>query len=350
MQALAERGLNVYAIDLLGQGKSWPTGVTGEDRLCYSVELWRDQLVGFVDDVIQRPVHIAGNSLGGYLAVSASSHRPDLVQSVALLNSAPFWGFAKGGGAGPEEQLFPFNLWNGTLPAPQSILRFGSAYFDVMRSPTTIKTMLQGVYKEPSAFNDSLVDRIIEAASQEGGFVAFTSILFSPKLGRSFDALLADLRQAGTPVCLVYGRDDPWIVPYWGQRAKSVLQEMGTYFELQGAGHCPHHESPETVNTILNSWVDTVESGLGLGLGLGAHRDGEQVSIHPSLKALANANPNPKPNPNLSMHPSLKALAGSYQEPRTQAKIQVELVDGQPRSLWEKVLFIFDRLRRSREE
>jgi pimeloyl-ACP methyl ester carboxylesterase len=39
------------------------------------------------------------------------------------------------------------------------------------------------------------------------------------------------------------GRDDPWVVPIWGQRLKRRLPEA-QYLELAPAGHCPHHEAP----------------------------------------------------------------------------------------------------------
>jgi pimeloyl-ACP methyl ester carboxylesterase len=43
--------------------------------------------------------------------------------------------------------------------------------------------------------------------------------------------------------CVPAGRDDPWVVPIWGQRLKRKLPEA-QYLELAPAGHCPHHEAP----------------------------------------------------------------------------------------------------------
>lgn len=108
------------------------------------------------------------NSLGGYLSVAISAARNDLIKSVILLNASPFWAFAP---ANPDntKQFF----WNGILPAPKWLLRFGSAYFDIMRNPTNVRRMLNTVYKIP-AFDDALVDNIIESASRPGGHEAFT--------------------------------------------------------------------------------------------------------------------------------------------------------------------------------
>eukprot|EP00882_Tetradesmus_deserticola_P011248 GHRQ01011898.1.p1 GENE.GHRQ01011898.1~~GHRQ01011898.1.p1 ORF type:complete len:139 (+),score=61.50 GHRQ01011898.1:613-1029(+) len=62
------------------------------------------------------------------------------------------------------------------------------------------------------------------------------------------------------PVCLAYGRDDPWVVPMWGQRLKRALP-AAQYLELAPAGHCPHHEVPAAINSIVTSWVAAVEAG-----------------------------------------------------------------------------------------
>lgn len=62
------------------------------------------------------------------------------------------------------------------------------------------------------------------------------------------------------PVRVCAGRDDPWVVPIWGQRLKRLKPEA-TYLELAPAGHCPHHEAPTAINNIIQTWVAAVEAG-----------------------------------------------------------------------------------------
>jgi pimeloyl-ACP methyl ester carboxylesterase len=112
------------------------------------------------------------NSLGGYLSVATSAARNDLIKSVILLNASPFWAFAPFN-PDPTKQLF----WNGVLPAPAWLLKFGSAYFDIMRNPKNVRRMLNTVYKIP-AFDDELVDNIVASASGPGGHEAFTVRMF----------------------------------------------------------------------------------------------------------------------------------------------------------------------------
>jgi hypothetical protein len=56
------------------------------------------------------------------------------------------------------------------------------------------------------------------------------------------------------------GREDPWVAPLYGHRAKRLLPSA-VYFELSPAGHCPHHEAPTAVNSIIATFVAAVEAG-----------------------------------------------------------------------------------------
>ena len=56
-----------------------------------------------------------------------------------------------------------------------------------------------------------------------------------------------------------YGRDDPWIVPHWAQQIKKA-QPAARYYQIAPAGHCPHHETPTAVNSMMKRWIDEVEA------------------------------------------------------------------------------------------
>ena len=57
---------------------------------------------------------------------------------------------------------------------------------------------------------------------------AFVSILFAPMSQLSFEQMLQAMQ---CPVCMVYGREDPWVVPLWGQRLKRLLADA-VYLEV----------------------------------------------------------------------------------------------------------------------
>ncbi|CAK0908278.1 unnamed protein product, partial [Prorocentrum cordatum] len=62
-------------------------------------------------------------------------------------------------------------------------------------------------------------------------------------------------------VLLLYGEDDPWIVPFWARRAADrVSAGVGEYYAISPAGHCPHHEAPAAFNTVLLNWLQRIDS------------------------------------------------------------------------------------------
>ena len=80
-----------------------------------------------------------------------------------------------------------------------------------------------------SAADDALVDQIIASTQHPLALDAFVSILFAPQARLSFDGMAAAMQ---CPVCMIYGREDPWVVPLWGQRLKRLLADA-VYLEVR---------------------------------------------------------------------------------------------------------------------
>lgn len=248
----------VYAVDLLGQGQSWPSNpqceVSGPLRL--SADTWTEQLHHFIQDKIGEPVYLAGNSLGGYLGVNLAAKHPEAIKGLVLLNATPFW--SQRPPVGQDTLLWQLFNVDASLPVKHGFkTAIEQIWWNRIRTPETIRSLLQLVYARPSAVDDQLLERIVEATERPDALDAFTSILLSPRTELTFNEMLARLK---CPVCLAYGRDDPWVVPIWGQRLKRQLPSA-TYLELAPAGHCPHHEAPTAINSIIQTWVQAVEAG-----------------------------------------------------------------------------------------
>ncbi|EFJ51045.1 hypothetical protein VOLCADRAFT_79935 [Volvox carteri f. nagariensis] len=301
------RDHRVWAVDLLGQGeaerralrpvgrhgrrpvksicRSWPRHpVPTSAGLYYSVDTWTRQLEDFLEQCVGEPVYVAGNSLGGYLAVMLAARRPDLVRGLVLLNATPFWAFRPPRGSAAARGPIWSALADGSVPVPESLKRVIERYWwDKLRAPTTISAMLRLVYADKSGPDPPLVARIVEATEHPGALDAFTSIVLSPKAELSFDELVDRLH---CPVLLLYGKEDPWVRPLWGQRLKRRLP-TATYLELSPAGHCPHHEAPAAVNKALRAWVAAQERArtqgvaeegpTGTGIGLAVEESWEVV-------------------------------------------------------------------------
>lgn len=268
LDALTEDDTCVYALDFCGQGRSWPPGDAAEVEGFahqYSLDAWVEQVEHFLENVIpEGSVYVAGNSLGGLTAINLAAKSPSLVRGLILLNATPFWGFVPALSSPPTSSMEKFIHsvlpWDGTLPAPSWFMRLVTPYWDRFRDFGTIRNLLKLVYVSDEKLDDELVRNIRRPTDNPFASSTFASVLWSPKPRRSLDDALNIVREEGTPVALVFGREDPWVTPLWGQRMKRLLPGS-TYYEISPSGHCPHHETPEVVNELIRGWVNALEEG-----------------------------------------------------------------------------------------
>lgn len=232
----------VFAIDLLGFGRS------AKPKLQYSGDLWRDQLHDFISEVIGQKTILAGNSLGGYACLCVASQRPDSAAGVVLLNSAgPF--------SQPENQIQPpANPLKKLLGKPikwafkQRLAQ--SLLFQYTRQKWVIRRTLEKVYLDKSAITDQLVEEIQQPAFDKGALDVFVSVFSSPQ-GEKVDILL---KQLTCPLLLLWGEADPWMkARERSQKFHEYYPQLTEYFLT--AGHCPHDEIPEQINSHLRDWV-----------------------------------------------------------------------------------------------
>ena len=271
----------IYGIDYLGQGRSWPVDMDdgeseGEKGLRYDINTWADQCIKFIERVVLpeqggrvSKVHLVGNSVGGYLSVVLASKRPDLIDSICLLNATPVWGLN-----------LPF--WSGRLPAPFLPKLIGRFLFDRIRDYGTIEKFLDQTYSRREAFDDELMGQIRDCTEGLGGHAAFASILWSPPADFSSGGSAGDgagdateatdfyvsLERLECDVLLLFGRDDPWCKPAFAKRMCEMLDRrrvstgrVHRYVELEDTGHCPNHEAPQATAAAVNRWLAACTPG-----------------------------------------------------------------------------------------
>ncbi|XP_065866200.1 pheophytinase, chloroplastic isoform X1 [Euphorbia lathyris] len=276
------RDYRVWAIDFLGQGMSLPVenptqrlmegdGIEGKNsiwgfgdetepwanKLVYSIDLWRDQVCYFIEEVIGEPVYIVGNSLGGFVALYFAAINPQLVKGVTLLNATPFWGFLPNPIRSPRlAQIFP---WSGTFPLPATVRKITEFLWQKISDPKSIAEILEQVYADHSTNVDQVFSRILEITQHPAAAASFASIMCAPQGQLSFRECLIRCKMNNLPICLMYGKEDPWVKPIWGLQVKQQVPEA-PYYEISPAGHCPHDEVPEVVNFLLRGYIKNIES------------------------------------------------------------------------------------------
>jgi pimeloyl-ACP methyl ester carboxylesterase len=237
-----QQDFEVWAIDLLGFGRS------AKPDWQYSGDLWRDQLHDFIQNKIGQPAVLAGNSLGGYASLCVAAQRPESAVGLALLNSAGPFTDAQTGSASER------SAWQRALgevarslllqPVPSWLL------FQYVRRRSTIRRTLSQVYLDQSAVTDQLVEEIYRPSCDPGAERVFASVFKSPR-GENIDTLLEQLQH---PLLLLWGEGDPWMnARERGAKFRQHYPQLKEHY-LQ-AGHCPHDEVPEQVNTLLRTWV-----------------------------------------------------------------------------------------------
>ncbi|WP_404785582.1 alpha/beta fold hydrolase [Altericista sp. CCNU0014] len=247
IEALSDRYC-VWAVDLLGFGRSQ------KPKIVYSADLWRDQLRDFCAQLVQAPVFIAGNSLGGYAALCFAADCPEWTQGLILLNCAgpfsedtavhrPAWQQAVGD--------LTRNLFK--LPGVIEVVSF--VLFMRTRNRDRIREILLKVYKDPTAVTDRLIDDIYRPAFDEGALDVFAAVFKQPP-GRKLDELLRSLKR---PLLLLWGEADPWMTPTKARRFQQFYPEAA--LEWVDAGHCPHDERPEAVNAAIDDWIGKTMEG-----------------------------------------------------------------------------------------
>ncbi|CAA3015114.1 pheophytinase, chloroplastic [Olea europaea subsp. europaea] len=236
----------VYAIDLLGFGASdKPAG------FAYSMEVWAEMILDFLDEIVQRPAILMGNSVGSLACVIAAAESTrTLVRGLVLLNCA--------GGMNNKaivddwriKLLLPL-LWFVDFLLKQKGI--ASYLFDRVRQ--SLRNILSSVYGNKDNVDEGLVDIIKKPAEDEGALDAFVSIVTGPP-GPNPMQLIPKIN---LPVLVLWGDQDPF-TPIDGPVGKyfsslpSRLPNVNLFL-LEGVGHCPHDDRPDLVHENLLPWL-----------------------------------------------------------------------------------------------
>ncbi|MGA7953586.1 MAG: alpha/beta fold hydrolase [Gloeobacterales cyanobacterium] len=234
-----QEDFEVWAIDMLGFGRS------AKPAWEYSGDLWRDQLHDFITEMIGHPTVLVGNSLGGYSALCVAAQRPSSAVGLVLLNCAgPFTDTH-------PQPVNPFQKIVGKLAKSTFTQSWASfLLFQYVRRRSMIRSVLQKVYVDQTAVTEQLIEEIYRPSCDPGAPEVFASVFKTPQ-GEKLDVLLEQLT---CPLLMLWGALDPWMdaktrAPKFRQHYPQLKEHY-----LQ-AGHCPHDEVPEQVNTLIRSWL-----------------------------------------------------------------------------------------------
>jgi pimeloyl-ACP methyl ester carboxylesterase len=207
----------IVRLDLPGFGLTGPA-----DDKDYSAARYARVVVALLDQLGIPRADVAGNSLGGRVAMTLALDHPSRVRRLVLIDAA-----------GLSGQRLPKIFRLARTPVLRGLLRWVTPRMIVRKN-------MEEVYGNPARVTDALVERYYELTRREGNRQAlvdrFTN-LSDPDLDRR-------LGEVKVPVLLEWGEADVWIPVDFARRFGAGIAgaKLITY---AGVGHVPMEEQPE---------------------------------------------------------------------------------------------------------
>lgn len=228
-------------------------GLSSKPVQDYTADVWRDQALDFLKEIVKKPATLAGNSLGGFtsLYTAATDEAKSMVNGVVLLNGA---GRFRDGTTVEEKEPNPL-----VAAIQTGIQRLViAASFIFTKQPSRIAQILRQVYPiDNKNVDEELVESIRYPSLHPNAAEVFYRVITKNGSGPGVfvDDLLGNLE---CPLLLCWGEYDPWIRPQAADRVQA-LYPAAQRVSID-AGHCPHDEGKPawyTGSSSLSHWRST---------------------------------------------------------------------------------------------
>ncbi|MEB3166522.1 MAG: alpha/beta fold hydrolase [Cyanobacteriota bacterium] len=247
--ALARAGWCVYGLDLLGFGASAQPPLRLDNRL------WARQLEAFLVQVVLQPAVVVGHSLGGLVALTAAVFHPRWIRAVvAAPLPDPALLMARHRGSGPPRRRpWRRRLRRLTIGSLCRLLPLELIVPLLAHSPL-LDLGIQSAYLEPVIGDRELHRVIARPARRPGAVRALRAMSIAMALRPHHATAPALLQRLERPLLLLWGRQDR-LVPVEVAAACRGLRPDLSLELVDGAGHCPHDESPEAFHALVLDWL-----------------------------------------------------------------------------------------------
>lgn len=278
--ALTKSGIEVHALDLLGQGKSAKPGRA--DGIEYSIHLWADLIDAYIQENIPNgEIILCGNSLGSLVALSAVTGDFSTTETTATTTTTTTWTDRCKGicmfnvgvglnsrGIANELQWTPFqrylinalyNVLDALIFSNTVLLKY---VLDEVVTQDLLRDTLSSLYKcQPDRVDDELVNSFFGPAQDAGSVEALSQIYTNEPgatpmdLHRNYPVLLTKI-----PIHLIWGDDDA-VTPIQGgvgtfYTQMASEQDNNVSFQVVSSGHIPFDDNPVDSHNSMLQWIN----------------------------------------------------------------------------------------------
>lgn len=203
----------------------------------YSAERYADFTLKVMDALgVERAV-LAGNSLGGHIAMETALQAPARVSGLVLVDA---------GGYPFEAQSMPIGFRIAQIPAFAPLM-------NRLLPRSMIVSSVESVYGDPSKITPELVDRYYELTLREGNRAALVERFRQMSVR---DDARERAKTISVPTLIIWGGKDRLIPPHVGEQMHEDIggSELARFAEL---GHVPHEEDPAATVAVTAAFMQS---------------------------------------------------------------------------------------------
>lgn len=223
----------IVRIDLPGHGLTGPD----KSRKGYDIDYYTDTLNKLLVRIKVDKAHIAGNSLGGYIAWNYAVKHPEKVDKLILLDSAGY------------PQKMPFIMGMAAWPV---IGEMGQ----VLMPRFIVGNNVKAAYGDKSKVNKQLVRRYHDLTLRKGNRKALVRTFREMKKQSKNPHIGDAVNNVKAPTLLMWGEKDKWVPLEIMELFRQNLADVNlvTY---EGVGHMPMEELPVQTARDARHFIET---------------------------------------------------------------------------------------------
>jgi 2-hydroxy-6-oxonona-2,4-dienedioate hydrolase len=181
------------------------------------------KFIDFLTSIVNEPVTLIGNSIGGHIALITTIKRPDLIDSLVLTGSSGLYEKSFG-------ETFP---------------KRGNYEY--------VEKKTREIFYDQNSASKEVVDSVYEIVNDREK--AIRTLYFARSAINH--NMKEELWQIKHPVCLIWGKQDQVTPPEVAEELNELL-DNSTLHWIDKCGHAAMMEHPKIFNSIVLNWMSSI--------------------------------------------------------------------------------------------